>query len=162
MPQPDIVLAPDRIAGTARHQEGFSLDADLIRSIFKHAKPLGHHESTGNLNLGFGFMYYGLVRTLRPKHIVVIGSGFGFSVVCLALALKDNGKGQLSFVDPSYSVLTDGPFKTVGGTAQWDEPGKVERLLRRRIDRIDGLLLSGAPPQIRMHHLALNRPGPHT
>ncbi len=111
--------------------DGFCLDADLIRTIFEHAKPLGHHEAKGNLNLGFGFLYYGLVRTLRPKHVVVIGSGFGFSVACLALALKDNGKGQLSFIDPSYSVLTDGPFKTMGGTAQWDDPEKVERHFAR-------------------------------
>jgi predicted O-methyltransferase YrrM len=35
---------------------------------------------------------------LRPRHVVVIGSGFGFSVVCLALGLKDNGKGKLDFL----------------------------------------------------------------
>jgi hypothetical protein len=64
---------------------------------------------------------------LRPRHVVVIGSGFGFSVVCLALGLKDNGKGKLDFIDPSYSVLTEGVFKTVGGTAQWSDPEKVRR-----------------------------------
>ena len=64
---------------------GFSLDPDLIRSIFRHAKPLGTTRPGRDLNLGFGFLYYGLVRTLRPRHVVVIGSGFGFSVVCLAL-----------------------------------------------------------------------------
>lgn len=103
----------------------FSLDEDTLREIFDHAKPLGHHEEPGNLNLGFGFMYYGLVRTLRPRHIVVIGSGYGFSVVCLALALKDNGRGTLSFVDPSYSLLKHGPLRTVGGTSQWDDPDTV-------------------------------------
>jgi hypothetical protein len=111
--------------------DGFSLDPALIRDIFDHAKPLGHHESPANLNLGFGFLYYALVRMLRPKHVLVIGSGFGFSVVCLASAMKDNGIGRLSFVDPSYSVLTDGPFKTVGGTAQWDTPEKVRRHFAR-------------------------------
>jgi len=110
---------------------GFSLTPDLIQTIFQHARPLGHHENPDELNLGFGFLYYGLVRTLRPKHIVVIGSGFGFSVVCLALGLKDNARGQLTFVDPSYSVLTDGPFKTVGGTSQWDDPQKTQRHFAR-------------------------------
>jgi len=105
--------------------DGFSLNPEVIATILRHAKPLGHHEAHENLNLGFGFLYYALVRALRPKHIVVIGSGFGFSVVCLALALKDNANGRLSFVDPSYSVFADGPFKTVGGTSQWDEPDKV-------------------------------------
>jgi pimeloyl-ACP methyl ester carboxylesterase len=110
---------------------GFGLSPDVIETILRHAKPLGHNEAPDNLNLGFGFMYYALVRALRPKHIVVIGSGYGFSVVCLALALKDNGKGRLSFVDPSYSVFADGPFKTVGGTSQWDEPEKVMRHFAR-------------------------------
>ncbi|MCU0574108.1 MAG: class I SAM-dependent methyltransferase [Syntrophobacteraceae bacterium] len=102
-----------------------SLTKNIIEDIFKHAKPLGHHEEPGSLNLGFGFLYYGLVRTLRPRHIAVIGSGFGFSVVCLALGLKDNGFGELSFVDPSYSLLKDGPLKTIGGHSQWDDPQEV-------------------------------------
>ena len=131
MARSGLMQSPQPGAAPRSSASGFCLDAELIRTIFEHAKPLGHHESPANLNLGFGFLYYGLVRMLRPRHVVVIGSGFGFSVVCLALAQKDNGKGQLSFVDPSYSVLTDGPFKTVGGTAQWDEPEKVERHFAR-------------------------------
>ena len=63
--------------------------------------------------------------------VVVIGSGFGFSIVCLALGLKDNDRGQLSFVDPSYSVLKHGPLRTVGGTSQWDDPQKVRAHFRR-------------------------------
>jgi predicted O-methyltransferase YrrM len=108
-----------------RESPTFSLDPATMREIFEHAKPLGHYEDQASLNLGFGFLYYGLVRSLRPRHIVVIGSGYGFSVVCLALALKDNGSGSLSFVDPSYSLLKHGPLRTVGGTSQWDEPEKV-------------------------------------
>ena len=103
----------------------FSLDVQTLGDILHHARPLGHHEDAANLNLGFGFLYYGLIRALRPAHIAVIGSGFGFSVVCLALAAKDNGFGQVSFVDPSYSVVRDGLLRTVGGTAQWDDPEKV-------------------------------------
>jgi Methyltransferase domain len=112
-------------------QSSFSLNPEMLRTIFDYAKPLGHNEEPDNLNLGFGFMYYGLVRALRPRHIVVIGSGFGFSVVCLALGLKDNGRGHLSFVDPSYSMLKHGPFQTVGGTSQWDDPQKVKTHFRR-------------------------------
>jgi len=108
-----------------KEDASFSLDAATIRDIFEHAKPLGHHEDAAGLNLGFGFLYYGLARALRPRHVVVIGSGFGFSVVCLALGLNDNGRGTLSFVDPSYSVLRHGPLRTVGGTSQWDDPAKV-------------------------------------
>jgi predicted O-methyltransferase YrrM len=114
------MLSPLRAAPPA-----FSLDAPMLGEILRHARPLGHHEDASTLNLGFGFLYYGLVRALRPRHVVVVGSGFGFSVVCLALGLKDNGRGALSFVDPSYSALRDGLLHTVGGTAQWDEPARV-------------------------------------
>lgn len=104
---------------------GFSLSPDLLREILAEAKPLGHREHSESLNLGFGFVYYGLVRALRPKHVLVIGSGYGFSVVCLALGLKDNGLGRLTFVDPSYSVLRDGPLATIGGANFWQHPGQV-------------------------------------
>jgi len=103
----------------------FSLDVAVLDDILRHARPLGHHEDAETLNLGFGFLYYGLIRALRPGHVAVIGSGFGFSVVCLALALKDNGFGRVSFVDPSYSMLRNGPLHTVGGTSQWDDPERV-------------------------------------
>jgi len=114
-----------------RPQPSFGLTAELLREILEHARPLGHNEDAASLNLGFGFVYYGLVRSLRPEHVVVIGSGFGFSVVCLALGLKDNGRGRLSFVDPSYSVLADGPLQTLGGTAQWSDPERVRRHFAR-------------------------------
>ncbi len=109
------------------HQEEaqLSLNIDLIQRVFEHAKPLGHNESPADLNLGFGFLYYGLVRALRPAHVLVIGSGFGFSVTCLALGIKDNRKGRLSFVDPSYSLIKHGPFKTIGGKDNWSDPETV-------------------------------------
>jgi hypothetical protein len=46
----------------------FSLNTSVLRDILEHAKPLGHHEDSGGLNLGFGLVYYGLVRALRPRH----------------------------------------------------------------------------------------------
>ncbi len=108
----------------------FSLNSEVIRNIFQFAKPLGHHEKRDSFNLGFGFLYYSTVRAVRPKHVLVIGSGFGFSVVCLAIGLKDNGKGILNFVDPSYDVFKHGPLKTVGGRGMWDTPEEVEKHFR--------------------------------
>jgi predicted O-methyltransferase YrrM len=122
-----ILRHSHRPAATA----GFSLDAERIESILRYARPLGHHEDATNLNLGFGFVYYGLARALRPRHVLVVGSGFGFSVACFALALKDNALGHLSFVDPSYSVFADGPLKTIGGTAHWSDANKVSRHFAR-------------------------------
>jgi predicted O-methyltransferase YrrM len=119
------MLDPSMLKPQRKASATFGLDPAMLREIFEHARPLGHHEEAGTLNLGFGFLYYGLVRALRPRHIVVIGSGYGFSVVCLALAMRDNGRGSLSFVDPSYSLLKHGPLRTVGGTSHWDDPEKV-------------------------------------
>ena len=104
----------------------FSLSTNLLKDILKVAKPFGHNEKTRELNIGFGFMYYGIVRALRPDHVLVIGSGYGFSVVCLALGLKDNGRGRLSFVDPAYSLLKNGPFMTVGGRGVWTDESHVK------------------------------------
>ncbi len=112
--------------------EALSLNAALLKDILHHAKPVGgHHQHAGSLNLGFGFMYYALVRALWPKHVLVIGSGYGFSVVCLALGLKDNRSGKLTFVDPSYSVFRDGPNKTMGGVNFWRDPEQVRQHFAR-------------------------------
>jgi hypothetical protein len=127
-----------RILCEVTDMQGFSLNVNLIEDIFAHAKPLGHNEEPENCNLGFGFIYYGMVRAVRPNHVVVIGSGFGFSVVCLALGLKDNGHGKLSFVDPSYDVFKDGLFKTVGGRGKWNEPEKVSNHFRQF--NVDGIV----------------------
>ena len=119
------------LASPRPNSASFSLDAAMLGDILRHAKPLGHHEDPASLNIGFGFLYYGLVRTLRPRHVVVIGSGYGFSVVCLALGLKDNGFGEVSFVDPSYSVVRHGPLHTIGGASHWDDPDKVRQHFAR-------------------------------
>ncbi len=111
--------------------KNFSLNTALLQEILERAKPMGHNEEPENLNLGFGFLYYGLVRALRPRHLLVIGSGFGFSVVCFALGIKDNGGGALTFVDPSYSLLKNGPFKTIGGADNWSKPQKVQEHFRQ-------------------------------
>jgi hypothetical protein len=114
------------------HAQGcFSLSPDLLSRILQKAKPLGHHTQQVDLNLGFGFLYYGLVRSLRPRHLIVIGSGFGFSVVCLALGCKDNGFGRVSFVDPSFTLLKNGPFQTIGGAGRWNNPGEVQEHFRQ-------------------------------
>lgn len=109
----------------------FSLTSFMLKDILTHAKPFGHNEESKKLNLGFGFIYYGAVRALRPQHTLVIGSGYGFSVVCLALGIKDNAEGSLTFVDPSYSLLKDGPLKTIGGRGTWSDSTGVREHFER-------------------------------
>lgn len=98
------------------------------------------------LNLGFGHVLYGLVRTLRPKNVVTIGSKAGFTPVILGLGVKDNEGfgvgtiscynttssvshtlGQVHFVDPSYSI-DRGDDNHWYGIGFWDNKQKVHDL----------------------------------
>lgn len=63
---------------------------------------MGHAQRLEDLNLGLGWIYYGLVRVARPQRIVVIGSYRGFTPLVFARALADNGEGgRVTFIDPS-------------------------------------------------------------
>ena len=69
-------------------------DRDLLR--------MGHAQRLEDLNLGLGWLYYALVRAVRPKSVVVIGSYRGFVPLVLARALSDNAEGgELHFIEPS-------------------------------------------------------------
>jgi len=81
-------------------------------------------------NLGYGNLYYALVRQLKPQHVLVIGSGYGFSPAVMALGLVHNGSGRLTFVDPSMSASRDGPNAAHGGSGQWDTPEQVQARLQ--------------------------------
>jgi predicted O-methyltransferase YrrM len=64
---------------------------------------MGHGQSLSDLNLGLGWVYYGLCRALRPRRIVCIGSYRGFVPILFARALKDNSDdGHVLFIDPSF------------------------------------------------------------
>ncbi len=68
---------------------------------------MGHNQCAGDLNLGLGWIYYGLARLARPAHAVVIGSWRGFVPMLIARACQDNCRGQsatpaeVTFIDPS-------------------------------------------------------------
>ncbi len=63
---------------------------------------MGHHQRAADLNLGLGWIYYGLARLLRPCRAVVIGSWRGFVPLVIGRALQDNGGAdEVSFIDPS-------------------------------------------------------------
>ena len=79
-------------------------------------------ESSGDL--GFGWLYWSLARVLQPRRILVIGSGRGFSVACLALGVQELADAQLIFVDPGLETWSventpdraDGMWKTADET----------------------------------------------
>jgi predicted O-methyltransferase YrrM len=63
---------------------------------------MGHGQRARDQNLGLGWLYYALVRIIRPATALVIGSYRGFAPLVMARALADNGDGgRLHFIDPS-------------------------------------------------------------
>jgi Methyltransferase domain len=110
----------------------------FVRKVVAEAEPLS--QNTSEDDLGFGWIYYGLVRNLGPRFVVAIGSRRGFMPMCVARALQDARRGHLFFIDPSYEG--DGPPGWSGG-ALWSDPAEVE-------DRIAAFGLSGWITHLRM------------
>lgn len=77
---------------------------DWIRELFTDPAQalMGQAQRVEDLNLGLGWIYYGLARVARPARVVVIGSYRGFAPLVFARALADNGEGgRVTFIDPS-------------------------------------------------------------
>lgn len=64
---------------------------------------MGHGENLEAQDLGMGWTYYGITRTLRPRLAVVIGSWRGFVPLLIGQAIQENDNcGKLLFIDPSF------------------------------------------------------------
>lgn len=75
---------------------------------------MGHNQCAEDLNLGLGWIYYGLARLARPRQAVVIGSWRGFAPMVIARACQDNQAGEVTFIDPS---LVDDFWKDPAATS---------------------------------------------
>lgn len=121
-----------------------SLNNDTIEKLFSETMPSFQAISQRDSNIGFGFLYYGFTRALRPKNICVIGSKAGFSAISFALGLKDNAgsriknvscwdtelieeatAGKVFFVDPSYSSERNDENHWYG-IGFWDDTEKTK------------------------------------
>ncbi len=82
--------------------------------------------STGNL--GFGFIHHAIIRVLKPKRVLCIGSGRGFIPAICALACKENQIGFVDFVDAGYDKTHPMAW---GGDGYWikNDPRKHFSLL---------------------------------
>src|SRR6266511_432299 len=94
---------------------------EFAAKVLTDAQPLA--QNTDADNLGFGWLYYSLVRNLRPDFVVAIGSCRGFMPFCAARGVQDNGAGLVVFIDPSYSGIGDPGW---GGVGAWSDPKDVE------------------------------------
>lgn len=115
------------------NETGFcSLSDEMLALCFAELRPTSQAESAADLNIGFGFIYYALARTLRPELTVVLGSRCGFSAVAFALGIRDNRNGgRLIFVDAGYDDEADGKQRAFGGVGFWRDADRVARLLDR-------------------------------
>jgi predicted O-methyltransferase YrrM len=112
----------------------------LIRTIIGRGYPMGQFEGSreaaiDGADLGFGFIYYALVRVLKPAQVVVVGSYRGFSVACTALGLVHNRRGRLHFIDAA--VVDD----------FWTDPARVRRHFRAM----------GVGSRVTMHQMTTQR-----
>jgi len=101
---------------------------EWIARLFDHPELLqmGHLQRAEDRNLGLGWIYYGLARTLRPQTVVVIGSYRGFVPLVLGKALTDNLEGgTVSFVDPS---MVDDFWKDPAAVERWFEEAGVSNV----------------------------------
>ena len=106
----------------------FSLNDNTLSNLLFDTLPCSQGESIGDLNIGFGFLYYSLARILRPKVTVVFGSAKGFSPICFALGIKDNqNNGKLYFVDVGYDNEKDDKNKSFGGLGFWKNKKAVQK-----------------------------------
>jgi hypothetical protein len=95
--------------------------ADIVRRFIDlYARDSNWHnidKATGNL--GYGWIHYGLIRNLRPKRILVIGSQYGFIPAICALACRDEGLGVVDFVDAGYDYTDERQKNQWGGVGFW-------------------------------------------
>ncbi len=95
------------------------MNLDWVASILANGDlcRMGHAQRAQDQNLGLGWLYYALGRTVRPKQVVCIGSWRGFVPIVFGQALRDNGEGgRVIFIDPS---LVDDFWADPQRTAQW-------------------------------------------
>ena len=79
-----------------------------IKQLFRHfIKDANWHELDRNkLDLGYGWIHYGLIRLIKPKRVLVVGSRYGFIPAVCALGCRDNKIGVVDFVDAGYDQTT--------------------------------------------------------
>lgn len=92
-----------------------------IKSLMKGfgVDEYGHRASIKDADLGYGWIHYSLIRTVKPKNILCIGSRYGYIPALLAQACKENGKGHVDFVDAGYGK--DSPHHWTG-VGYWSTP----------------------------------------
>lgn len=92
-----------------------------IESLMKFfvADTFGHRANVEKGDLGYGWIHYGFVRTIKPKKILCVGSRYGYIPAVLAQACRDNGIGHVDFVDAGFGSDDKNHWTGVG---YWKTP----------------------------------------
>lgn len=80
-----------------------------------------HNLDEENGDLGYGLIHYSLIRVLKPKKLLAVGSRYGFIPACMTLACRDNEFGKIDFVDPGYDQRNPDQPDHWGGMGFWKE-----------------------------------------
>ena len=96
------------------------INKETIDIIEKYYHARDHNADYNKNNLGFGLIHYALIRNIRPKNILCVGSHKGYIPSILALACKNESLGIVDFVDAGYSSkVKDEVSRAWGGIGIW-------------------------------------------
>lgn len=84
---------------------GYLPDSLDIKTFFGQIETEELHSSY--VDHGYGYLFYGLTRVLKPEICVEIGVLGGFSLLSVASALRDNGLGAIQ----GFDLFEDYPYR---------------------------------------------------
>jgi hypothetical protein len=76
--------------------------SDLIELALTHSGQIEQETAMRNASCS---LYYGFVRALKPRHVMILGAGLRHLAECFAIGIEKNGEGRLSLVASSRSGI---------------------------------------------------------
>lgn len=107
---------------------------DFIK-ICQFVKNIGHIYESGD----FAFYLYGLIKMIKPKMVVELGTGYGATAFLAAQACKENGHGKVVTVDDGSQWPEK--FSYDGFLAEKIKAFKLDKTLEWRKTAVDMLTL---------------------
>jgi hypothetical protein len=104
---------------------------------------------------GYGCFFYALARVLKPVTCVELGVLEGFSLLCVAAALRDNGRGTIH----GFDLFEDYPFRheRCASTAERIRALGLEQ--QARIRQADAFAVAGEFASVDYLHVDLSNDG---
>lgn len=111
---------------------------DNFNKIINYTKDTDSHYNTS----GFSFYLYGLIKMIKPKSIVELGTGLGTTSFLAAQACKENNKGKVITVDNSQDTIYN-KFRLPNDFTKLQTEFKLEHFLEFRNINLDLNTLQG-------------------